>query len=70
MTCKNCKYFNHELEANDFGRCTHPKMLDDANSLEAGDKCPADGVYATCDEYRGDLFVGINFGCIHFEEKI
>lgn len=27
------------------------------------------GVYASCDEYRGELTVGKNFGCIHFEQR-
>ena len=34
---------------------------------EPDDVCPVDGVYASCDEWRGSLTVGQDFGCIHWD---
>lgn len=78
MTCKNCKYCHtHTYEAATvlsdkiklitIGRCHNPLLTDDDNNPDG--ICPDNGVYATCDEHRGEFRVGPNFGCIHFEEK-
>lgn len=67
MNCKNCKYYIPGKDGVKWGECNHPAMLDD--DTKEADEAPIDGVYATCDEYRGQLFVGEEFGCIHFKEK-
>jgi hypothetical protein len=64
MRCKDCKYFTYW--SNNMGECGHDLMVDD-NRKEA--ECPINGVLATCDEGRGDLIVGEEFGCIHFKQK-
>lgn len=72
MTCKDCKYLY--IDAAPFsaspdlglGRCSNPLLNDDTGKVK---QCPDNGVYASCDEGRGELIVGPNFGCIHFEKK-
>lgn len=74
MRCENCKYF--ELDTGQFtgvpvnyGRCSHSKIVDDLYVDPPKDRIfPSDGIYATCDEGRGELQVGKDFGCIHFEK--
>lgn len=54
------------------GMCLNPKIGSDNTRgwlKHSDDTHPEDGIYASCDEERGDLYVGKNFGCIHFIEK-
>lgn len=83
--CKDCHFYdrgvfvmrNHVVELdqrNDgAGICLHPSMRSDyVHDWLARDKSaepPKDGVHATCDEGRGELQVGEDFGCIHWEKK-
>lgn len=81
--CKNCAHFlrggkfKHDVtivENNeaDFGFCLNKKVCSDFVSGWAHNDevySENDGVYATCDEWRGELRIGINFGCIHFKSK-
>jgi hypothetical protein len=74
MICKNCKYYyENTIEfvgstlTRQEGKCSNPLISDDSGNY---DGCPDNGIYATCDEQRGDLIVGPNFGCIHFEKKL
>lgn len=73
MTCKNCKYFDPFKDAvgypKNYGYCDHPKIVDDLGIPGKDTSMPTDGIYATCDEQRGELQVGEDFGCRHFEEK-
>ena len=54
-----------------FGICLHPSVVSDYTSSWLKRKIrhnePQDGVHAICDEERGDLAVGQDFGCIHHE---
>lgn len=65
MNCKYCKYYTPYFKEV-YGMCNNPLMVDDSEEVN---ECPEYGVYATCDEQRGDLRVGQNFGCIHFKQK-
>lgn len=53
------------------GLCLHPVMgsdyIWDWRRTRLG--LPSTGVFATSDEERGDLLVGEDFGCIHFQQK-
>lgn len=72
--CKNCKYFKPntrqasyvgDLDGDGFGECISPKIIDDSgdkDDLIRDTSC----IVATCDEQRGSLYIGENFGCIHF----
>jgi hypothetical protein len=54
------------------GMCLHPKINSDyVESWTGRDHAEdiMDGLYADCDENRGHLHVGPDFGCIHFEIK-
>ncbi len=74
MRCKDCKYYyENTVEfvgskiTRQEGHCSNPIIGDDNGNYSG---CPDNGIYATCDEQRGELIVGPNFGCIHFEQKI
>lgn len=76
MICKNCKYYqpfeDHSMYGYllSYGRCAHFKIVDDLAVYPSKDSnMPKDGIYATCDEGRGELQIGEDFGCIHFEIK-
>lgn len=76
MICKHCLYFTpFEDHARfgyplNYGRCNHNKIVDDLYvEPQKDNSLPIDGIYATCDEGRGELQVGENFGCIHFEQS-
>lgn len=59
-----------ESDNPELGICLHEKIVSDYKDgwLKTNTKTPPDdGIYATCDEGRGHLIVGKNFGCIHFE---
>lgn len=49
--------------------CCHPKIWADFQGDNRPNIPPEDGIYASCDEGRGTLFVGPSFGCIHHEPK-
>lgn len=76
MICKNCKYYYETtieflwagLERQQEGHCSNPLIYDDTK--EGNGECPDNGLYATCDEGRGAIIIGPNFGCIHFKEKV
>ena len=55
------------------GLCLHPAMgsdyIWDWRSVRPGTRSRTDGVFATSDDDRGDLIVGEDFGCIHFQQK-
>ena len=84
INCKffNLGYFGHNPDGSKFiesdklggGICLNPKIgsCDVKDSwLETNTQLPPDdGIYASCDEDRASLFVGKNFGCIHFELKL
>jgi hypothetical protein len=67
--CKNCIYFERETSKYypNLSYCKNDKLVDDNTFEDEFSDCPIDGIYATCDEQRGELQVGENFGCIHFE---
>jgi hypothetical protein len=82
--CANCKFFKmgrfeHSVVGNNLketnnpkdGICLHPKVGSDYKNGWMGldIDLPKDGIYASCDEERGELYVGENFGCIHFEGR-
>lgn len=54
-----------------WGVCLHPKVASeyviDWLHREKQSEPVSDGLLASCDEGRGDIQVGPNFGCIHFE---
>lgn len=73
MNCKNCKYYytttqdrlqGSVIVSDSVGRCSNHLL-----SVDGLIGCPDNGILATCDEDRGELEVGENFGCIHFENK-
>lgn len=77
MNCKNCIHFNPFTDHATYGypigygRCGHSKIVDDLAVYPKKDNTmPKDGVYATCDESRGELQVGEDFGCIHFDQIV
>ena len=74
MNCKHCKHYSTRVEKyvltyepgvkqRNVGQCNNPLLV------QGGGGCPENGLLATCDEGRGELEVGENFGCIHFKEK-
>lgn len=83
--CANCKFFRmgwfkhtengfviEEVDDVEDGMCLHPKIGSDTKDswLKTNTETPPiDGIYASCDEERGHLHVGKNFGCIHFTNK-
>lgn len=70
MNCKNCKYFELQENPYGYGWCSNIKIVDDLATTEKKDtSMPKDGIYSTCDEQRGELMIGPNFGCIHFKDK-
>lgn len=84
MNCKNCKhfskgYFQHSeigpiivWQDSKFGMCLCEKVTSDNINDWLGrepKEQSIDGLYAGCDENRGSLSVGEDFGCIHFELK-
>lgn len=69
--CKNCKYFfethrryefSAAFEFKGFGICSNEHLVENGDSTMKDD-C----LNATCDEGRGELEVGQNFGCSYFE---
>lgn len=74
MKCKNCSYYVKEIRKfvsapdETIGRCFNPALISDVTANVG--ECPINGLYATCDEGRGELEVGEDFGCIHFEQKL
>ena len=75
--CATCISFSRELLGGfgptkpGRGICLNPKVTSDYSSdwlKQNVNGCPVDGAYASCDENRGDLEVGEQFGCIHWEQ--
>lgn len=75
-TCKDCIHFApytqpvdkyHDLQdCIGFGDCNCHKIIDDTKyDIIPTTQC----LVGTCDEQRAGISVGINFGCIHFEQK-
>lgn len=70
MTCGECEYFKDTQYGNgepirNAGYCRNEKMISDHTNGWEGrviSECPIDGTFASCDEERGHLLVGINFG--------
>lgn len=58
-------------EDGDFGRCVNVKVGSDyVEGWIRGDAYAprtTDSIFADCDENRGDLSVGKDFGCIHWD---
>lgn len=55
------------------GLCLHPSMGSDYVDDWMQRKPPqerTDGIYAGCDEGRGHVVMGEDFGCIHFQESL
>lgn len=67
--CKNCKYFEPFKTMNNEesykGWCGHNKLDMKHRVGSVGNALTVD-IIGNC---PFDIFVGINFGCIHFEEK-
>ena len=72
--CKNCKYFHpyndyeYKEGLNDnLGFCEKSKWINDYRDIK---KFKEDNVVITASEFGDDteVLVGINFGCIHWEE--
>lgn len=72
--CKNCKYFTEvhwqnaktkEIQFHGFGNCSNEHLVENGD-INMKDDC----LNATCDEDRGELEIGQNFGCIFFEETL
>jgi Rad3-related DNA helicase len=79
-TCEHCIYFrtepyykNEEIKKDvNFGVCTNPKIFSDYVNDHEGREYKVmsiDGINSTCDEERGELIIGKDFGCIHFSKK-
>lgn len=80
MNCKNCKYFRPNTETNidayeveacvGYGSCLNPKIIDDCKSSYLPEIPAPDTqcLVANCDENRAFIYVGENFGCIHFDQ--
>lgn len=66
---KGCRIV--ESDNADFGVCLHEKIGSDYvdDWLDRSSCDHIDGMRATCDEGRGHLMVGKDFGCVHFEPK-
>ena len=67
--CNNCKHFDPPAKNNTYnplhGQCKSGKLLDGEDDLTQ-----ADSAYGGGYEGYGDyIYVGINFGCIHFKIK-
>jgi molybdopterin-guanine dinucleotide biosynthesis protein A len=65
-TCKKCVFYTKSESQMKRGFCSCPVVCDDTGDCY---EAPINGIYATCDECRGELWVGEDFGCIHFEAK-
>lgn len=65
MRCQICKYFSPDSH-NSMGRCNNKKLQQDMP--ESSYQIIKDGLYVTTiDGGIGKLYVGADFGCIHFE---
>lgn len=58
-------------ETSQFGLCLHEKISSDyvVGWLKRSGEKFTDGIWADCDENRGAVETGQDFGCIHFEAK-
>lgn len=80
--CKDCKYFETRIPSHhdeqhwkrsEDGRgvCINPKVSSDGTvGWWHGGKYPErtpDSIFADCDENRGHLDIGPEFGCVHWE---
>jgi len=59
VRCHNCKHYQESEEGRYLGECTN----EDVNIHDERD-VDSEGVFAD----RSNIKVGMNFGCIHFEE--
>lgn len=67
-TCKNCKYFILKKRNPHRGDCRNTKF--EYVGLSWKDNTRTDTLhYWDCESYDADFDVGIDFGCIHFEER-
>lgn len=71
MNCKDCKYYFAEVGSESrWMVCNNPKMQV-ADAYADYKSVPNDGVGYSDSSYEKDLaklYVGENFGCIHFEK--
>lgn len=79
MRCASCKFFTtghfvhntnviENTEKTDYGICLNEKISSDYvdDWMKRKVEKTTDGIYSTCDEGRGHLEVGKDFGCIHW----
>ncbi len=64
MKCKSCKYWKRTKKGSNYGLCSSPKFQYKGD-MENGD----DVFYEDAHRYQVAIFMGENFGCIHFEKK-
>jgi len=70
MNCRDCIFFSTKDGVYGLGKCSNPKILDDMKRDVPIDEIRKDCIYATCDETRGEMLVGPDFGCIHFRQIV
>lgn len=63
--CKTCKHWNQQTE--DFGECDSPKIMGGIGMNDADN--PAIHVPDVFTFSGGHHSVGMNFGCVHHEDK-
>jgi len=68
--CKNCKFFKKDSIYEGLGKCRHPKLKYTCWP-ENIDKEEKKNMLIYCDSemYGAELYVGEEFGCIHFKPK-
>jgi hypothetical protein len=74
MRCGDCKHFRRNTEAwepSHAGKCESRKFEDISDIYVGREQYPEkDGVaYSDSEMYGAVLYVGEDFGCIHFEEQ-
>jgi hypothetical protein len=64
--CKNCVSFETKEKNGKFGSCYNEKL---AYGEEVKDRKDDMLIYYDYESYDAGFYVGINFGCIHWEGK-
>lgn len=65
MNCKDCKCWER-WKGEIYGQCDSLKVAyGHEHEIKVGDEA----FYMDCETYGAGLFLGENFGCIHFEKK-
>lgn len=63
--CKNCKFSQRIFKSSSVFTCMHDKLVEGGS-----DSTPVDGLsYIDYEGYSTNIYVGPEFGCIHFEKR-